>query len=170
MIKTDEYVKDLIFTAGLGAVLGGLIGLGLSFTALSPLVIGGIIGSILPIFPTVFTALPTAGNIQFFFGSKNVAKEVSKTNIMYFGTLTAISIGIGVGLAAAIVSIFPGAMLGMQSVALIGAAIGAITPIVAIPAMNHAIVPIAEKVDEHITSPLIKKVFSSEKEKCPSQV
>jgi len=168
MIKTDEYVKDFIFTAGLGAVLGGLVGLGLSFTALSPLVIGGIIGSILPIFPTVFSILPAVSSIQCFFGSENVIKKMSKANIMYFGTLTAISVGVGVGLAAAIVSIFPGAMLGMQSVALIGAAIGAITPIVATPAMNHAIMPIAEEVDEHIVSPMIKKVFSSEEDKCPS--
>ncbi len=40
-------VKNFIFLAGLGAVLGGLAGLGLSFTTLSPLVMGGIVGSIL---------------------------------------------------------------------------------------------------------------------------
>ncbi|MCM1001819.1 hypothetical protein [Wolbachia pipientis] len=164
MNNKAQHVKDLIFTAGLGAVLGGLIGLGLSFTALSPLVIGGIIGSMLPILPTVFTALPSAVTVPVLFGSENGGKEAIKASIMYFGTLTAISVGIGVGLAAAIVSIFPGAMLGMQSLALIGAAIGAITPVIAVPVMNHAIVPVAEKVDKNIISPMFEKVFSSKEQ------
>ncbi|MCM1000963.1 MAG: hypothetical protein KTV72_01310 [Wolbachia endosymbiont of Melophagus ovinus] len=147
------------------------------------MVIGGIIGSVLLI-PTFFSALSSAGVIQQYCGKKDVKDELiavglidrlsatglktkgtNKTDIMYLGTLTAISFGIGVGLAAAIVSIFPGAMLGMQSLALIGAAIGAITPVIATLAMNHAIVPIAEKVDEYIISPMFEKVFSSEEQK-----
>ncbi|WCR59099.1 MAG: hypothetical protein PG978_000513 [Wolbachia endosymbiont of Ctenocephalides felis wCfeF] len=170
MDNKAEYVKNLVFSAGLGAVLGGLIGLGLSFTALSPLVIGGIIGSILPILPIVFTI----GLHRLYLikgadrGEGEGEGEGTRAAVVYFGTLTAISVGIGVGLAAAAVSIFPGAMLGMQSVALIGAAIGAITPVIATLAMDFAIVPVAKKVDKHIVSPLIKKVFSSEEEKCPS--
>ncbi|MFP3035869.1 MAG: hypothetical protein ACEY3A_02440 [Wolbachia sp.] len=43
-------VKDLMSVAGLGAAIGALTCLRLSSTALSPLTIGGIIGSIFPAF------------------------------------------------------------------------------------------------------------------------
>ncbi|WP_375316336.1 hypothetical protein [Wolbachia endosymbiont (group A) of Colletes cunicularius] len=79
---------------------------------------------------------------------------------MYFGTLTALSVGIGVGLAAAATAIFPGAMLGMLPAALTGAAIGAIVPIVASLTMNYIIEPIAKKVNEYIISPTVEH-FSS---------
>ncbi|MEY2392967.1 hypothetical protein [Wolbachia endosymbiont of Tettigetta isshikii] len=88
----------------------------------------------------------------------------SRLPVIYFATLAAISVGIGVGLAAAAVSIFPGAMLGMQSAALIGAAVGAITPVIATLAMDYAIVPVIDKVDKHIISPIFEKVFSSKEQ------
>ncbi|QOD38478.1 hypothetical protein [Candidatus Wolbachia massiliensis] len=152
-------VKDSMFIVGLGAVLGGLAGLGLSFTALSPLVVGGIIGSMLAVLPTAIAIVASTFDLH-----TDEMDDDRKSAVIYFGTLTAISVGIGVGLAAAATAIFPGAMLGMQSAALIGAAIEAIVPIIAIPVMNGIIVPVAEKVNEHIISPIVEKLFSSKEE------
>ncbi|WP_250296349.1 hypothetical protein [Wolbachia endosymbiont of Oedothorax gibbosus] len=158
----NKRVKDFIFLAGLGAVLGGLAGLGLSFTTLSPLVMGGIIGSMLPVLPAV-VFIGTSAFISFL-GDKDKDEDFDPIMFtMYFGTLTALGVGIGVGLAAAATAIFPGAMLGMLPAALTGAAIGAIAPIVAGLTMDYIIKPIAEKVKEYITSSTAEHAFSNEK-------
>ncbi|MDR3132176.1 MAG: hypothetical protein LBU02_03740 [Rickettsiales bacterium] len=165
-------VKDLMSVAGLGAAIGALTCLGLSSTALSPLTIGGIIGSI---FPGLFAA----GCIAFLFFQFycNVETEYNRRKdehedgyrnlAIRSSALTIASIGIGVGLAATITAIFPGAMLGMGPVALTGATIGAIAPIAGVLATAYIIEPIAEKVNEYIISPVIEKIkgcFSSKEQ------
>ncbi|UPA55245.1 hypothetical protein MWH06_00835 [Wolbachia pipientis] len=113
---------------GVSSVIGALTGLGLSFTALSPLVIGGIVAAV----PAVLFAA-------------SMTYEFSKQDLFMMAVFAASAAAIGVGLAAAATAIFPGAMLGMGSAALTGAAIGAIAPIaglsVAVEVGNYVISP-----------------------------
>lgn len=143
--------KEFSILSVAGTVIGTLIGLGLSFTALSPLVIGRIIAVVPAI---LFYAYSIYNSIR--------EEKFSKEDLFAYAWLCAASAAIGVGLAAA--AIFPGAMLGVGSAALTGAVIGAIAPIAGLLATKHIIAPIAEKVNEYILSPMIEKVkgcFSS---------
>ncbi|WP_265032752.1 hypothetical protein [Wolbachia endosymbiont (group A) of Sicus ferrugineus] len=88
--------------------------------------------------------------------------ECSKKDLFDIAVLYVASAAIGVGLAAAATAIFPGAMLGMGSAALVGATIGVIAPIAgifAIIATSFA----AKKVNEYIISPIVE-CFSSKGE------
>ncbi|WP_253303536.1 hypothetical protein [Wolbachia endosymbiont of Phyllotreta cruciferae] len=145
-------MKEFLIICGIASVIGALTGLGLSFTALSPLVIGGIIAAVPAI---LFAACIICGSVQ--------EGKFSKKDLFETAVLCVASAAIGVGLAAATTAIFPGAMLGMGSAALAGATIGVIAPIIALLAMKNIIVPIAEKVNEHIISPIIE-CFSSKKQ------
>ncbi len=144
--------RDLI-PLGAVSVIGAFTGLGLSFTALSPLVIGGIIAAI-PVI--LLTACFIRDSVR---KGKFSKQDLFETSVLYVA-----SAAIGVGLAAAATAIFPGAMLGMGSAALTGAAIGAIAPIVALLTINYIIEPIAKKVNEYIISPIIETFSSKEKE------
>lgn len=86
-------VKTFIFLAGLGAVLGGLAGLGLSFTTLSPLVMGGIIGSILSVLPAVCLIGKSAFMSFESLRGKDTGEEQEEATswAMYFETLTALA-------------------------------------------------------------------------------
>ncbi|WP_434732558.1 hypothetical protein [Wolbachia endosymbiont of Zygogramma bicolorata] len=129
--------KENLILLGVGSVTGALTGLGLSFTALSPLVIGGIVAAV-PII--LFTAYGTCKG------------GCSKKDLFVMAVLCVASAAIGVGLAAAATAIFPGAMLGMGSAALAGATIGFIAPV--------AVLFVAGKVEDYIISPIIEH-FSS---------
>ncbi|MDR3131949.1 MAG: DUF3482 domain-containing protein [Rickettsiales bacterium] len=153
----DKSTRGIILIVGLGAVLGGLTGLGLSFTALSPLVIGGIVAAV----PLIL--------LNAWLVYDDVRKgEFRKEDLFAAACICVAGAAIGVGLAAAATAIFPGAMLGAGSAALTGAVIGAIAPIAGILATEYIIAPIAEKVNEYILSPMIEKVkgcFSSQEQK-----
>ncbi|WP_425384334.1 hypothetical protein [Wolbachia endosymbiont (group B) of Eupithecia inturbata] len=160
-MKKDVVVASLI-VLGIGAAIGALTGLELSFTALSPLVMGGIVGSIAP----ALIAALCARKLLYKFCKKDYIKKNEKYVPIYFGISALASAAIGVGLAAATM---PGATLGMGSAALAGAVIGVIAPVAAIFATKHIIQPIAQKVNEYIISPIVKKVgkcFSSKEEEC----
>ncbi|NSM56611.1 hypothetical protein HET73_03895, partial [Wolbachia endosymbiont of Atemnus politus] len=132
---------------------GALIGLGLSFTALSPLVMGGIVGSIAPVLLVVFSLI-----------NKKDPTKKEDLKITFIGSIALASVAIGAGLAAAASAIFPGAMIGAGSAALTGAVIGVLAFIAGILATEYVINPIVEKVSEHIISPIVEKVsgcFSS---------
>ncbi|WP_423349062.1 hypothetical protein [Wolbachia sp. wLmal] len=129
---------------GAASVIGALTGLGLSFTALSTLVIGGIVAAVPSI---LFAACIIRGSVQ--------EGTFSKKDLFGMAVLCVASAAIGVGLAAAATAIFPGAMLGMQSLALTGAVIGAIAPI--------AGCFVTDKVDNYIISPIVER-FSSKRE------
>jgi hypothetical protein len=149
--------KEFSILSVAGAIIGALTGLGLSFTALSPLVIGGVIAVVPAI---LFYAYSIYNSIR--------EETFSKEDLFTYIWLCAASAAIGVGLAAAATAIFPGAMLGVGSAALTGAAIGAIAPIAGALATAYIIEPIAKKVNEYILSPMIKKVkgcFSSQEQK-----
>ncbi|OAM00677.1 hypothetical protein [Wolbachia endosymbiont of Dactylopius coccus] len=129
----DDETKFLLMLCGAASVIGAL-------TGLSPLVIGGIIAAV----PII---LLIACNI--------CGEGCSKKDLFKMAILCVASAAIGVGLAAAATAIFPGAMLGMGSAALVGAAIGVIAPIAGIFA--------AEKVNEYIISPIVEHFSSKEK-------
>ncbi|MFP3025556.1 MAG: hypothetical protein ACEY3L_04670 [Wolbachia sp.] len=140
----DDDTKKFLILCGAASVIEALTGLGLSFTALSPLVIGGIVAAV----PVILLA------------AYSICKgEFSKKDLFIFACLCVTSAAIGVGLAAAATTIFPGAMLGLGSAALAGATIGVIAPIAGLFA-TIAISLAAEKVNEHIISPIVK-CFSS---------
>ncbi|WP_108784478.1 hypothetical protein [Wolbachia endosymbiont of Bemisia tabaci] len=137
--------KGMLISLGTIATIGALTGLGLSFTALSPLVMGGIVGSIAP-------ALII-----------NLEKDGKK--LCFWSIVISASAAIGVGLAAAATAVFPGAMLGMGSTALAGAIIAPIAVIAGLLVISYIIEPIAKKVNEYIISPIVER-FSSKEEEC----
>lgn len=147
-MKKDDVIFRLT-VLGVVASIGALTGLGLSFTALSPLVMGGIIA-----------AVPALLDFAICTDDKLSQFEFSYAHACLFVA----SAAIGVGLAAATMAIFPGATLGMGSVALAGAVIAPIALQAAIFATNYIIQPIAEKVNEYIISPIVGKCFSSKEE------
>ncbi|WP_341811661.1 hypothetical protein [Wolbachia endosymbiont (group A) of Conops quadrifasciatus] len=132
--------KEDLIPLGVLSVIGALTGLGLSFTALSPLVIGGIIAAIPAILVSAYDIC---------------TGEYSKKDLFAIAVLCVASAAIGVGLAAAETAIFPGAMLGLGSAALAGATIGVIALI--------AGVFVTVKVSDYIISPIIEH-FSSKGE------
>ena len=131
--------------------------MGLSFTALSLLTIGGVVAVVPAMLFYVYSIYDSIRE-----------ETLSKENLFIYAWLCAASAAIGVGLAAAATATFPGAMLGAGSAALTGAVIGAIAPIAGFFATEHIIAPIAKKVNEYILSPMIEKVkgcFSSQEQK-----
>ncbi|BAO99900.1 hypothetical protein [Wolbachia endosymbiont of Cimex lectularius] len=114
---------------GVGAVVGALAGLGLSFTALSPLVAGGIIGAISP----ALLALVVIGlrccyrdKINKFKKEKGIVeKDVIVAFVPPFLLATIASVAVGVGLAATANVILPGVFATWWAIAA-GAGIGAL--------------------------------------------
>ncbi|WP_265029954.1 hypothetical protein [Wolbachia endosymbiont (group A) of Philonthus cognatus] len=143
----DDNTKAFLMLCGAASVTGALIGLGLSFTALSPLVIGGIVGSIIPACFAGFCIV----NLLYKFFKKDLIEKNDKTAPIVWSIITFASAAIGVGLAAAATAIFPGAMLGA---ALAGAVIGVIAPIAGLF--------VGGIVNEHIISPIVEKISPSE--------
>ncbi|WP_341815528.1 MULTISPECIES: hypothetical protein [unclassified Wolbachia] len=146
----DNDTKRMLFRLGIATTIGALTGLGLSFTALSPLVMGGIVAAI----PAALLACRIISN-------RGLSKEV------FFQTACFCAVGtaIGVGLAAAAMAIFPGAMLGMGSAALAGGLIAPISVIAGLIAIAYIIEPIAKKVNEYIISPVVECFSSKGEEK-----
>lgn len=150
----DENTEVLLIFFGLASTMGALVGLGLSFTALSPSVIGGVFGSIAPALLAVCLIC-----------KRDPTEEDLKISPICFGTIAFASVAIGVGLAAATTAIFPGAMIGAGSAALTGAVIGVSAFIAGVFAIDYIIGPIVEKVNKHVISPIVEKVsgyFSSQ--------
>lgn len=146
----DNDTKEMLFSLGIATPIGALTGLALSFTTLSPLVMGGIVASVLP-------ALLTCIMIY--------TNNFSKKSFFAGAYLCAAAFATGVGLAAATMAIFPGATLGMGSAALAGAVIAPIAIIAACLVAVCVIQPIAQKVDEYITSPIVEHLSSKEEER-----
>uniref|UniRef100_A0A3B0JER0 Uncharacterized protein n=1 Tax=Wolbachia endosymbiont of Aleurodicus floccissimus TaxID=2152762 RepID=A0A3B0JER0_9RICK len=144
----DNDIKGMLFALGIATSIGALTGLGLSFTTLSPLVMGGIVAAI----PAALVACIIIYNNNF-----------SKKSFFIGACLCAASFATGVGLAAAATAVFPGAILGMGSAALAGAVIAPIASIAGIFITCGILEPIAEKVNEYIISPVVER-FSSKGE------
>ncbi|WP_264682887.1 MULTISPECIES: hypothetical protein [unclassified Wolbachia] len=131
----DNNTKEMLFALGIATTIGALAGLGLSFTALSPLIMGGIIAAVsAALFACIIIYSEEFFKEDFFIGACSCAAS--------FAT--------GVGLAAAATAVFPGAMLGMGSAALAGAVIAPIAVIAGLLVTFGIIEPIAEKVNECI--------------------
>ncbi|MGL9718862.1 MAG: hypothetical protein ACR5K9_09710 [Wolbachia sp.] len=141
----NENIKALFILFGVTSVIGALTALGLSFTALSPLVIGGIVSSIAPVLLVVCLLI----------FKKDSTKE-EDLKITFVGSTALASVAIGIGLT----TIFPDAMIGAGSAALTGAVIGVLAFV--------AGVYVVDKVDEYIISPIIEH-FSPKKGHEPVQ-
>ncbi|WP_333023600.1 hypothetical protein [Wolbachia endosymbiont of Pentidionis agamae] len=146
--ETKETLLFLGIGATVGATVGVLTALGLSFTALPALAVGAIIG-----------AIPIALFCAFIYNNCKCGE--SWTNHIYYSTASLLaSSAIGAGLALAATAVFPGVLLGTGSSLLAGAVIGAVAPILGAIAADLAI-ELAEGVNNHVKSPVVKKCFSS---------
>lgn len=148
----DDETKVFLKCCGAASIIGALTGLGLSFTALSPLVIGGIVAAV----PVILVA-------AYCIYDDVKEEEFSKKDFFAIAVLCVAGAATGVGLAAGVTAIFPGAMLGMGSAALAGAIIGVIAPTAGLFVVA-AIMSAAEKVNECIISPIIEHFSSKGKE------
>ncbi|WP_264685285.1 MULTISPECIES: hypothetical protein [unclassified Wolbachia] len=148
-MKKDDVIAYLI-ALGIGATIGALTGLGLSFTALSPLVMGGIVA-----------AIPALLHFALCTGERLSQSQFSYAHACLFVA----SAAIGVGLAAAATAISPSIMLGMGSAALAGAIIAPIAVIAGFLVAFGIIEPIAQKVNEYIISPIVERFSSKGEEK-----
>ncbi|WP_143689825.1 hypothetical protein [Wolbachia endosymbiont of Nilaparvata lugens] len=152
----DDDTKAVLFLSGIATSIGALTGLALSFTTLSPLVMGGIVAAV-PV--TLLFAYSIVDQIK--------EGSLSKQGLFLYACWYAASTAVGVGLAAAATAISSSIMLGMGSSALAGAIIAPIAFFAGAFAIQHIIQTIAEKVSEYIISPIIEKVgkcFSSKEE------
>ncbi|WP_264376027.1 hypothetical protein [Wolbachia endosymbiont (group B) of Sphaerophoria taeniata] len=147
----DNKTKAMLFALGIATSIGALTGLALSFTALSPLVMGGIVAAIPAL---LYFALCT--------GKRLSQSQFSYAHDCTHACLFVASAAIGVGLAAATMAIFPGATLGMGSAALAGAIIAPIAVIAGFLVTFCIIEPIAKKVNEYIISPIVERFSSKE--------
>ena len=157
--------KDVLIYYGVSAVIGAITGFGLSYTALSPLVVGGIVGSIIPALFTTFFI----GGLLYQFCKGNEIEDDHRNATIGFGIITALSAAAGVGIIVAANAIFPGVTT-MGSPALVGAIIGATALTVGTFAAFVACAGIcaaclaAFMVNECIVEPVVEKVkgcFSS---------
>lgn len=129
---------------------------GLRVTTSSPLVVGGIIGSM---FPALFTAV-VVGELLYTLYKGDSIEEFDKKALIYSGISTAVGAAIGVALAAAATAIFPS---GMRGAVLAGATIGVIAPIAGL-LVTAAIISADERVNEYIISLIVECFSSKEKE------
>lgn len=140
--------------------VGALTAFGLSFTNLSPLVMGGIIGTVLPALVTAYYIWYLASEL---FRKGEIEDDDYKGLLLFFSCITAASAAIGVGLvaAASAYSITTGTVSS-------GVAIGVLSPVIGLfvaLAILAATFKVTEKVNEYIVSPVIEKVkgcFSSQ--------
>ncbi|MDN5247569.1 MAG: hypothetical protein QWI36_00285 [Wolbachia endosymbiont of Tyrophagus putrescentiae] len=143
-------------------ILGGvsaLIGLGLSHTTLSPLVIGGIASSALLAGLTALRLVAILKTAIYDFFSTHKAHSINnkKETVVRLGIATTITAISGAGFAAAVNFFFPGVMSSMWSAALACAVIGVMANLTA--GVN---IFTDDKANQHIISPLIEKCFSSQ--------
>ncbi|WCR57961.1 hypothetical protein [Wolbachia endosymbiont of Ctenocephalides felis wCfeJ] len=138
----SENTKPFLIFCGIASVIGALTGLVLSFTALSPLIIGGILGSIAPALLVFFLV----------FMKDPIENEDLKISPICLGTIALASIVIGAGLTTTAATIFPGVTIGAGSAALTGAVIGALAFIAGAFVTSYVVDPIVEKVNECFSS------------------
>lgn len=140
---------------GVGAVVGALAGLGLSFTALSPLVAGGIIGAVLPV-----SLVLVAIGLRIYYRDKinELKKEkgiVEKRAIAAlappFLLATIASVATGVCIAAAANAVLPGVFATWWAIAA-GAGIEAITLPTGIVTGATAVAMFAGSISEFVIS------------------
>ncbi|PBQ27223.1 hypothetical protein BTO27_03900 [Wolbachia pipientis wAus] len=149
-MKKDDVIVCLI-VLGIGATIGALTGLALSFTTLSPLVMGGIVA-----------AVPALLHFSICTGEGLSQSQFSYAHACTHACLFVASAATGVSLAAAATAISPSIMLGMGSAALAGAIIAVIAGFLV---AFGIIEPIAKKVNEYIISPIVERFSSKGEEK-----
>ncbi|WP_265024878.1 hypothetical protein [Wolbachia endosymbiont (group B) of Protocalliphora azurea] len=147
----DNDTKEMLFRLGIATSIGALTGLALSFTTLSPLVMGGIVA-----------AVPALLHFALCTGERLSQSQFSYAHACTHARFFVASAAIGVGLAAAATAISPSIMLGMGSAALAGAIIAPIAVIAGFLVAFGIIEPIAKKVNEYIISPIVERFSSKE--------
>ncbi|WP_375604358.1 hypothetical protein NOX90_02090 [Wolbachia endosymbiont of Anurida maritima] len=106
-------------------LIGYVAGFVLNFISSSPLIMGGMIGFIYPALFILLSVLLSRNPDK----ENGVFGEILKDSKAFFiklGIVTVIGTAVGVGLGVAVSAVFPNVMLGMWSIALASAVIGAI--------------------------------------------
>ncbi|WP_250296924.1 hypothetical protein [Wolbachia endosymbiont of Oedothorax gibbosus] len=106
-------------------LIGYVAGFVLNFISSSPLIMGGTIGFIYPALLILLSVLLSRNPDK----ENGIFGEVLKDSKAFFiklGIVTVIGTAVGVGLGVAVSAVFPNVMLGMWSIALASAVIGAI--------------------------------------------
>lgn len=132
--------EDLIIFGvldGMSAIIGALVGLGLSYFPALPILAAG----------AIIAAIPVILFCAYMLCNDYLNNKSSKDGIIVSFILSSVSAAIGVGFAAVANSFFPGVMLEACSAAGFGAAVGAIAPLAAL-----AILFMVDKVSECFTS------------------
>lgn len=142
-------MKEFLQLTGIATCFGALIGFGLSFTALSPLIIGGIIGCALPMF-----MLLDILREKLYRKENTEIKEV----VVVFSIIAATGFGFGAGLGTAASALFPGIMLRMGSAALMGAIVLPISFFMTDFSAEYVILPLLEKINSNIIEPIVEKI------------
>lgn len=147
--------KDFLIYSGISASVGALTAFGLSFTNLSPLVVGGIIGTA---FPALFM-ICYMGKLLYDICKEGEIEDDYKSELFFLGCVITVSAAVGAGIvaAASAYGITTGTVLA-------GAVIGMLSSIIGIFSAL-AIFTAVEEVSEDIESPVIEKV----KERSSSQ-
>lgn len=140
----DQEDLELLVKHSLAGALGGSVtGFYLSFTSLSPLVIGGIVSCALW---AVFTAIAAGCLLYVFRRGNKEAQDGLKSVVTCFSVITIAASAVGVGLGAVANSLFPGVMSGTWTAILAGAIIGAVGAVSAFLVHEYLINPAIEKV------------------------
>lgn len=147
MCVGKEELTSLGIAGGIGAIIGALVGLGLSYFPALPILAAGAIIAVIPMI--LFSAIVVYNNC--------LNNEFSKKDIIMSFILSFINAAVGVCLAAVADS---GVMLELCSAAGFGAAIGAIASIAGLLAISF-IEPIADKVNEWVESPKVESATPS---------
>lgn len=134
-----------------GTVLGAIVGLGLSFTSLSPLAIGGIVGCA---FSMMLVVIFAGRLLCALYIGKESNRDSHKTILYSAVTITAAAVGGAIGTVANL--LFPGVMsktlfpdvMSICAVVLVGSVIGAIGTISALLVGEYIINPTVEKVTQ----------------------
>lgn len=135
LYSIQSFIRRSVGIAVATVAITALTGFGLSFTALSPLMVGVVLGGAL----SASIVAAAIGLRCYFSKDINEAKRhgaqegrVIAALVPFFITTALTSVAAGVGLAVTANAIFPGVMLGMESAALAGGVIGAIALPVAV--------------------------------------
>ncbi|MBD0391757.1 hypothetical protein IC220_04790 [Wolbachia endosymbiont of Pentalonia nigronervosa] len=139
--KILEIVEDISLE---GAIAGSIIGFGLSFTTLSPLVIGGIIGCS---FWAGLAVVAVVVGCVLYIKDKKAPSNCGQV-IMGASKLIITASVVGVALGAVAHSLFPGVMLSTWPAILVGAVIGVTGTVSAALVKDYIIDPIVEKVTQ----------------------
>ena len=149
-------MKNYLKSYGVASIIATLTCFSLNFAALSPLIIGEII-SFVSAHSLAALITSAADNLEHYEKTRQTKQVVHSLCTL------ATTVAVGIGLGAAIGTIFPAVMLNIESAALMSVTIGVIAPVVSLVAFGLLVLT-TEKIDECIIEPTFEKIeecFSS---------